>query len=113
MPPKDILPNVFDFTSHQTFLSEFYRLMKAKRRSWSYEVWSQKVKVATGSTLMKITNGQRVPGEKLTQKLSEFYSFSIHEEEYFRLLIGLAKMHIKTDLKEKICHFVKDGLEKL
>ncbi|MBF0300296.1 MAG: TIGR02147 family protein, partial [Oligoflexia bacterium] len=90
--------SIYDYLDYRLFLkSHLYEKKKSNPR-WNYSSWSKILKFKDKSSLGKILQGRRHPGEKITSKLVAYFQFSAKEEHYFRNLVSLQKN--KSDLEQ-------------
>jgi len=79
------------FSDYRKFLQAFVDGKKEKKRSWSLNVWSRQLKLASPSSLSMILNGERHPSFKLVNAFCDYFQFSPKDEEYFRGLVDIQK----------------------
>ena len=72
-------------------------------------MWARQLGLKDTSSITKILNGQRHPGSKLTQKLSDFFEFEHEESQYFEDLVRLQK----HGNDPKLCIAIMERMEKL
>ncbi|MBF0361593.1 MAG: TIGR02147 family protein [Oligoflexia bacterium] len=87
---------IYDYIDYRLFLKNHICEKKLKNPRWNYSLWAKQLKFSDKSSLGKILQGHRHPGEKIIGKLVTYFKFSSKEEEYFRNLISLQKS--KSDL---------------
>ncbi|KHD87004.1 MAG: hypothetical protein OM95_16770 [Bdellovibrio sp. ArHS] len=79
-------PDVKSYLNIYQFLQDSYQYLK-KSGDFSYEIWAQKLGVASKSYLRFAVLGQRKISDVLAQRLCEFFQLSETDREYFLLLV--------------------------
>lgn len=95
------------FTDYRTFLVAHAQEMKQKKRSWSYSLWSKNLGLKATSSLTKIIQGHREPGELITKKLIQYFKFDDKQAAYFKDLVRLKK--IQRD--PKLCVLLMEKMD--
>lgn len=90
---------LFKHLDYRDFLRKHIEEKKKTSAGWSLAVWSRSLGLSSTSSLTKVLNGEREPGEKITQSLIQYFHFGHKEEIYFKDLIRLSK--IKSDPRLK------------
>ncbi len=101
--------NLYQFTDYRTYLVAYAQDMKHKRKQWSYGAWARVLGLKSTSSITKIVQGQREPGEEITERLIKYFEFSDKQARYFRDLIQLEK--INRDPKLSVLLIEKMGKE--
>lgn len=83
---------VKSFTDYRAFLIAHVQVMKKKKPDWSYGAWAKHLGLKTTSSITKIIQGDRDPGERITGLLINYFDFKDKEARYFRDLISLSKL---------------------
>ena len=86
---------IFKHSDYRAFLWGHAELKRAEVARWSLGGWSKRLGLNATSSLTKILNGEREPGEKTIKAFTNYFNFSAEEELYFRDLVRLSK--IKSD----------------
>lgn len=97
------------FTSYRTFLIAHAQEMKRVRKSWSYGAWARSLGLQDPSSITKIIQGQRHPGDKITESLIQYFRFTDRNAQYFRDLVRLEK--IQHDPRLSVLLMEKMGKE--
>ena len=84
--------NIRKFTDYRTFLVAYAQEMKRKKPDWSYGGWAKRLGLKATSSITKIVQGDREPGEQITEQLVEYFQFKDKEAQYFRDLVRLSKI---------------------
>ncbi|MEZ4751177.1 MAG: TIGR02147 family protein [Bdellovibrionota bacterium] len=92
--------SVFEYTDYRHFLRDTYRDRKKKNPRWSYGAWARGLGVRSPSTLVMIVQGERNPGDSLTERLVHNLNLSEKESRYFHDLVRLQKT--KNDMQTSI-----------
>lgn len=95
------------FTDYRTFLIAHVQDCKKKKPSWTYGVFARQLGLKDPSSITKIIQGQREPGEIVTGKIIHYFQFSPKDAQYFRDLIRLKK--IKNDPRLSVLLLEKMG----
>jgi uncharacterized protein (TIGR02147 family) len=82
--------DVQKYTNYLDFLRN-YVSNKKQNPSWSLGLWKRQLNLKSTSTLTMLLKGQRHPGPKLTQKLSQYFKFDAKDKQYFESLIEIQK----------------------
>lgn len=86
--------SVLKFSDYRAFLVAHVQSRKKKNGRWSYGTWARQMRLKSTSSLTKILQGARNPGETVTSQLIRYFGFTEKETEHFRDLISLDKMFI-------------------
>ncbi|MCO4753514.1 MAG: TIGR02147 family protein [Bacteriovoracaceae bacterium] len=97
------------YTNYKAFLLSYSEDAKRQNKNWSLGVWARQLGLKDTSSITKILNGQRHPGDKLTKKLNEFFKFEHDESQYFADLVRLQK----HGNDPKLCIAILERMEKL
>lgn len=95
------------FTDYRSFLLAHVQDMKKTRRNWSCGAWAQTLGLKTTSSITKILNGERDPGQQITERLIHYFKFDSKQAQYFRDLVKLQK--IKHDPRLSVLLMEKMG----
>lgn len=79
------------FTDYRAFLKIYAHEAKLINGQWTYGVWAKQLNLKDTSSLTKIINGQRHPGDEITQKLCSFFKFNSKDSSYFKDLVSIYK----------------------
>lgn len=90
---------LFQHLDYRDFLRKHVEEKKKTSTGWSLAVWSRSLGLNSTSSLTKVLNGEREPGDKITNSLVKYFHFNHKEENYFKDLIRLSK--IKSDPRLK------------
>ncbi|MFY7991862.1 MAG: DUF4423 domain-containing protein [Bacteriovoracaceae bacterium] len=90
---------LFKFLDYRDFLRQHIEDKKKAAPQWSLAVWSRSLGLSSTSSLTKVLNGEREPGEKITHSLVSYFKFDHKEEIYFKDFVRLSK--IKSDPRLK------------
>jgi len=108
---------IYDYTDYRTFLKDHILEKKEQQPTYSLGIWSKKLGVSSTAVLVNILNGKRNPGEMITQKFTNYFSFDMKEKQYFEDLISLSKVlsdpRMSVALMEKMGRIHPDGTFKL
>ena len=80
------------YADYREFLQNYFHETKQKNPKWSYGSWAKKLGLKDTSSITKIIQGRREPGNKITEKLVSYFAFTGSEAQYFRNLIQLNKI---------------------
>src|SRR5688572_13367238 len=84
--------SVLQFTDYRAYLFAHSQQMKRKSPRWSYGSWAKRLHLKSTSSLTKVLQGKREPGEKMTSELVRYFNFARSESQYFRDLVQLNKI---------------------
>lgn len=84
--------SVLHYSDYRAFLISHAQHMKTRNQRWSYGAWAKRLGLKTTSSITKIVQGKRNPGDSITEKLVDYFKFSPQEAHYFRDLIRLHKV---------------------
>ncbi len=84
--------SVLPFTDYRAFLAAHAQEMKRRNSLWSFGAWARHLGLRTTSSLTKIINGARNPGEVISKRLVDYFRFDSDEEQHFRDLVNLQKL---------------------
>ncbi len=101
--------NVKNFGDYRNFLKTHFEVKQKQNPNWSFGVWAKKLDLKATSSLTKIINGEREPGDSITEKFIEYFDFDSTEKSYFSDLVRLSK--IKDDPRLKMMLMEKMGRE--
>jgi uncharacterized protein (TIGR02147 family) len=101
--------NVKNFGDYRSFLKTHFEVKQKLNPSWSLGAWAKRLDLKATSSLTKILNGDRDPGESITEKFAQYFDFDSNEKNYFNDLIRLSK--IKDDPRLKMILMQKMGRE--
>jgi len=87
---------LFNYSNYRDFLKTYYTDKKQNNYNWSYEAWARKLGV-TKAHICNLLNGNRLPGDSMTEKLCEYFQFGEDERNYFEGLVDLAKVDSDSD----------------
>ena len=82
---------VFDYSDYRSYLSNYAKEMKAKKKTWSLGTWAKQLGLANTASLSRVLNGDRAPGDDLVGKLVSYFGFNQRHSEYFRHLVNIDK----------------------
>lgn len=103
--------SVFEYKNYRDYLRAFAEHKKCNDAHWSYGAWARMLGVQSTTAITMVINGQRHPGEKLIQKLVDYFNFEPNESAYFQNLVHLAKnddqSHLKSILKKELISIAK------
>ncbi|MDD0854329.1 DUF4423 domain-containing protein [Halobacteriovorax sp. GB3] len=83
--------SIFNFSDYRVFIRSYINGKKKNKSSFSVSQFSSQLGLKDTSSLTKILNGQRNPGELINQKFIEAFKFNSEEESYYRDLVRLKK----------------------
>jgi uncharacterized protein (TIGR02147 family) len=81
-----------EFTDYRSFLLAHAQRAKQERSSFSLGHWARRLGLKDTSSLTKILNGDREPGDQMTERLVDYFKFNSREADYFRDLVRLSKI---------------------
>lgn len=84
-------PSVFEFSKYDDYLKAYVAYRKSVRKNWSVAMWAKRLGLAGTASLSMVINGQRKPGEKLLNKLCQYFEFNDSEYAYFTTLVSITK----------------------
>lgn len=87
--------NIKHFSDYRDFLTAHFAVKKSANPNWSYGLWAKRLGLKATSSLTKIMNNEREPGDQIIEKLNSYFSFDSVQASYFSDLIRLSK--IKDD----------------
>lgn len=100
------LKSIFDHQDLGSFLNAYADSMRESQLSWTLGAWSKTLGLSNTATLTRVMHGERSPDLHVYRALSQFFSFSPIESEYFKLLIMKARAKgdkvLESILEEKI-----------
>lgn len=85
------MSQIFQYRDYREFLRHHVSMCKQENPEWTIAGWARELGLLATTSLTKILNGQREPGEKICQKLLEYFRFNDEEAKYFVYLIRLNK----------------------
>jgi len=83
--------SVFGYSDYRAYLIEHAQAMQRKNARWSYGGWAKRLGLKTTSSITKIIQGQRNPGEQLTEALVQYFAFDPNSAAHFRDLVRLQR----------------------
>lgn len=94
-------PDIFHYTTLESYLGRYFQYRKALNPSFSYALWARKLGVKSPATLHMITKGQRTPGKNLILKLKKDLALNSDEGRFFEILVDLKKhkSHLTASLE--------------
>jgi len=99
--------NIRHYTDFRSFLRNYVESSKVVNPRWTWGVWAKQLGLSDRSSISKVVQGSAEPGEKLAQKLVNFFKFNENESSYFQDLIRLNK--IQNDPKLSLMLLEKMG----
>ena len=90
MTPQAI--SILPFSDYRTFLAAHAQEMKRRNTQWSLGAWARHIGLKTTSSLTKVINGERNPGENISNRLIQYFRFDSEEERHFRDLVSFQKL---------------------
>lgn len=88
---RNFTKDIRTFTDYRAFLKLYAHNAKSLNGHWTFGVWAKQLELQDTSSLTKIINGQRHPGEQMTQKMCTFFKFGPKDSAYFKDLVALHK----------------------
>ncbi|MBY0371533.1 TIGR02147 family protein, partial [bacterium] len=98
--------SVYEYNDYRAFLVDHARRMQGKQKRWSYGAWAKRLGLKTTSSITKVVQGQRTPGDKLTESLVGYFRFDPTEAAHFRDLVRLQRF--KKD--PRLCQLLEDRI---
>ncbi len=95
------------FTDYRAFLIAHVQDCKRRKPDWTFGIFARQLGLKDPSSITKIIQGQREPGDAITGKLIHYFSFSPKDAQYFKDLIRLRK--IKDDPRMTVMLLEKMG----
>lgn len=92
----------------RAFLETHVESMKLRNPSWSLAVWAPHLGLTSKTSLVRILQGERLPGPKLTRGLAEYFKFEPAELAHFRNLIQLQKSRPGRALSDALMAELRD-----
>jgi len=80
------------FTDYRAFLVAHVQDCKLRKNDWTFGIFARQLGLKDPSSITKIIQGQREPGEAITGKLIRYFQFNTRDAQYFQDLIRLRKM---------------------
>ena len=99
--------NIKQFTDYRVFLLAHVQDCRRRNTRWSYGVFAKQLRLKDPSSITKIIQGQRQPGDIVTGELIRYFKFSTREAQYFQDLVRLQK--IKSDSRLAVLLLEKMG----
>ncbi len=106
---KDL--DILSYSDYRAFLHDYYALKKSQRDSWSFGVWARQLGLKSTSSITKVIKGERALGDKALDKVIDYFSFSINEEQHFRDLVSLEKIKRDPRLFSKLVNSVNQRID--
>ena len=111
MTPEQTKPNIYEFTDYRSFLVEFVNLKRKQQPHWTLGQWARSLDLSATTSITMVLNGQRNPGERLTNSLIRYFKFAPEENTYFLNLVELSKAsgqgHLKSILQQEILNLAQ------
>src|SRR6185312_11524157 len=85
------MSQIFQYKDYREFLRSYVSHRKQENPDWTIAGWARELGLLATTSMTKILNGQREPGEKICQKLTEYFRFNSEETKYFDYLVHLNK----------------------
>ena len=95
MRTQEIYLDVKQFTDYRSFLLAHIQDCKTRNSDWTYGTFAKQLRLKDTSSITKIVQGQRRPGDLITGQLIRYFKFTPKDGQYFKDLIRLQK--IKND----------------
>jgi uncharacterized protein (TIGR02147 family) len=99
------MAEIYQYKDYREFLRQYVFRRKSESPHWTIAAWAKQLGLQATTSMTKILNGQREPGEKICQKLINYFSFSPQEALYFQYLVHLSKctdLHMREVFLEKL-----------
>jgi len=107
------LKSVLKYTDYREFLRDHATHKRRKNPRWSIGLWARKLKLGSTTSLNMILNGQRHPGDTISERLVDYFGFEPRERDYFLDLIEFAKVKKTGTNRTRLKHLLADDLKKL
>jgi len=105
------------FTDYRSFLSAHAQDMKRDRAHWTFGMWAQRLGLKDTSSITKIMNGDRDPGDQITEKMISYFKFNGKDALYFKDLVRLSKIRkdprLSVLLMEKMAKQHPNNMDRL
>jgi uncharacterized protein (TIGR02147 family) len=98
---------VNQFTDYRAFLLAHIQDKRKSQPQWTFGVWTKTLGLKDTSSITKIIQGQRHPGQEITKKFIKYFNFSEREAQYFNDLVTFQK--IKDDPRLSVLLLEKMG----
>lgn len=99
--------SINSFTDYRTFLLSHAQVKKKENKRWTYGIWAKQLGLSSTSSITKIIQGDRNPGDHITDKLISYFKFNGEQADYFKDLIRLHK--VKKDPRMAVLLLEKMG----
>lgn len=85
------MSEIYEYKDYREFLRHYVSRRKRENPDWTIAGWARELGLLATTSITKILNGQREPGERICQKLTEYFRFNSEESKYFDYLVHLNK----------------------
>jgi uncharacterized protein (TIGR02147 family) len=102
-------PDIRQFTDYRAFMLAHIQDCKRRNPKWTYGMLAKQLRLKDTSSITKIIQGQRDPGETITGELIRYFAFAPKDAQYFQDLVRLQK--IKKDPRLTVLLLEKMGKE--
>jgi uncharacterized protein (TIGR02147 family) len=82
-----IMINVFEYQNYRSYLGDYYKEQKEKKRNFSYKSFSEKAGIAAPSFLFYVIKNKRNLTKNTVAKISAAMSHTREEADYFENLV--------------------------
>jgi hypothetical protein len=65
--------NIKNFGDYRNFLKTHFEIKQKQKPNWSLGAWAKRLDLKATSSLTKIINGEREPGDCITEKLIQYF----------------------------------------
>jgi len=94
--------SILSFSDYRAFLAAHAQDMRRKNPRWSLGAWTRRLGLKTTSSLSKVINGERNPGEAMSKKMIDYFDFNNEETCHFRDLILLHKLARNPEMSVRL-----------
>jgi plasmid maintenance system antidote protein VapI len=90
-----IMPSIFEYTTYQEYLADFFAESKKSDRAFSHRVLAQELGISMPNLVLLVIQGKRTISANLAQRLVKVLKLRKAEAQYFENMIGFkqAKTH--------------------
>ncbi|MBK7893195.1 MAG: TIGR02147 family protein [Bdellovibrionales bacterium] len=105
------MKSVLKYSDYREFLRDHATHKRKSNPRWSIGLWARKLKLGSTTSLNMILNGQRHPGNTISERLVDYFGFEPRERDYFLDLIEFAKVQRTGTNRNRLKHLLADDLK--
>jgi uncharacterized protein (TIGR02147 family) len=90
---------IFDYTDYRKYLSDYYRLQKAKNPAFSYRYFARRARISSPGFYKELIDGKRSLSRSLILKFSVAIKLTGKESEYFENMVYFSEARTVEERK--------------